>query len=222
MLQNNELSSIPLQLGLFYKSSLNHLDLRGNAQRAIRYAILEKPCSDQLSYLQNRMTPEQLTKAQEDVDRRRSGGASAILPNSTVLSPATNGSSPVDLDPARSSEPPVAELLPAKKPVPVPVEVGKPVRTPFANKEVALKTATAANQQSDSSDKNHTKTAEPILTTENPSSLLDELRESVDKLSGELENNRSLSQAKRYAVKKDLAMARSKLIREERKFKQQQ
>jgi hypothetical protein len=49
--------------------------------------------------------------------------------------------------------------------------------------------------------------------------LLEELRISVDALALQLENP-ALSQAKRYALKKNVAMERSKMIREERKLKE--
>jgi len=60
-LQNNNLERIPLELGLL--ESLNSIDLRGNSQRAIRSAVLEKGCTYILQYLRDRMTPEQLVDA---------------------------------------------------------------------------------------------------------------------------------------------------------------
>jgi hypothetical protein len=59
-----------------------------------------------------------------------------------------------------------------------------------------------------------------VINTTTDFSILDELKESIMKLSIELETNLSLSQAKRYALKKELAMERSKLIREERRLQQ--
>ena len=55
--------------------------------------------------------------------------------------------------------------------------------------------------------------------SESPSSIADELRRNIDALSQQLEHL-GLSQAKRYALKKQLAMERSKLIREERRLAQ--
>eukprot|EP00594_Rhizosolenia_setigera_P011508 CAMPEP_0178956146 /NCGR_PEP_ID=MMETSP0789-20121207/10051_1 /TAXON_ID=3005 /ORGANISM="Rhizosolenia setigera, Strain CCMP 1694" /LENGTH=183 /DNA_ID=CAMNT_0020637961 /DNA_START=379 /DNA_END=930 /DNA_ORIENTATION=+ len=69
---------------------------------------------------------------------------------------------------------------------------------------------------------NTTTTPSPSI---NDSSLIipNELSKEIDELKSQIENGfSSLSQAKLYALKKKLAMARAKYIREERRFKQQQ
>ncbi|GMH88891.1 hypothetical protein TrST_g3664 [Triparma strigata] len=53
MLGNNELRQLPLELG--YLITLTCLDLRGNPQRAIRPAILDKPVDALLEYFRSRM-----------------------------------------------------------------------------------------------------------------------------------------------------------------------
>ncbi len=58
LLQNNEIKAIPPSLGML--TSLRCIDLRGNPQRAVRNAVLEKGCEAILIYLRNRMTPAEL------------------------------------------------------------------------------------------------------------------------------------------------------------------
>jgi Leucine-rich repeat (LRR) protein len=61
LLQHNHIDKIPLELGLI--EHLKTIDLRGNPQRAIRAAVLEKTCSTILEYLRDRMSPEALDDA---------------------------------------------------------------------------------------------------------------------------------------------------------------
>ena len=51
--------------------------------------------------------------------------------------------------------------------------------------------------------------------------VLNVLKEQIESVTMQLENNLSISQAKRFALKKTLAMHRSKLIREERRLKEE-
>ena len=49
LLQNNDIHSIPYELGLL--TSLRHLNMKGNPQKAVRANILEKSCGEILAYL---------------------------------------------------------------------------------------------------------------------------------------------------------------------------
>ena len=49
LLQNNDIHSIPYELGLL--TNLRHLNMKGNPQKAVRANILEKSCGEILAYL---------------------------------------------------------------------------------------------------------------------------------------------------------------------------
>ena len=146
ILQNNEIRYIPPELGLL--STLKQIDFRGNPQKAIRTNILEKPCSEILSFLKRRLGPEYTDSGNK---------------------PATHTSSSIDPK----------------------IEQKKTINE--CEKEVSTSVT---------------------LT----SSLTIELQDEISILSAQL-NDVSLSQAKRYAVKKQMSILKSKLIREERRLK---
>ena len=52
-LGNNELRSIPLELGEV--GSLMYLDLKGNPQRAVRPDVLDRPCEQLKAYLRDKI-----------------------------------------------------------------------------------------------------------------------------------------------------------------------
>jgi len=159
LLQNNELKMIPPQLGML--DSLQTIDLRGNPQRAVRSAILEKGCDTILLYLHNRLTPAEL----EDYEVKRR---------------------------AMSESLPVADL------------------SSLADDE------SRAESQTDSQTSQGAKANAKTET----SPLADELRAEVDSLSLRL-NSVHLSEAQKYATKKKLAVQKAKLIREERRLRQE-
>ncbi len=80
-----------------------------------------------------------------------------------------------------------------------------------ANQEQSTEEETTPKEKEDDS------TTLSDSTEENDHTLLKQLQESVEKFKIELAD-RNLTQAKKYAVKKALAMERSKLIREERRL----
>jgi hypothetical protein len=93
LLNNNEMHRIPLELGLL--SSLGSIDLKGNPQYAIRYQILEKSCAEILLYLRDRMTPEQLDKANAEIEKRKRyksplASSPPVIPVSPVATEAAN------------------------------------------------------------------------------------------------------------------------------------
>lgn len=161
-LARNDITKIPPILGLLLSehTSLTSLDLRGNPQQAIRQDVLERSCKDQLSYLKNRLTAEQI-----DAARRQ------------VLA---------------------LQQQPQTK-----------------NDDGDIRRITIALKNNDDDSSNPTNSAEDESSSLSP--LLIELQTIIQKLQEEVDDP-SLSQAKRYAVKKSLAMERSKLIREERKL----
>jgi len=57
-----------------------------------------------------------------------------------------------------------------------------------------------------------------VIVSSDTSPLAEELRSKIDEFSRQL-NNAHLSEAKKYALKKSLAMEKAKLIREERRLK---
>ena len=202
LLNNNELRPIPLEICLL--SSLLHIDLRGNPQHAIRYQILEKPCSEILLYMRNRMTPEQLERTLLEVETRKRGSAES-KPAAEKKDATTTTDALRDLHPSSVNRIEPTAAAP---------------KNDSASKEATREPTTAATRPAKPTAGEEAKIVAVTTSTESP--LLHELRESVDKLSNELESNLSLTQAKRYATKKQLAMERSKLIREERRLKQQQ
>uniref|UniRef100_A0A7S4IZQ0 Uncharacterized protein n=1 Tax=Odontella aurita TaxID=265563 RepID=A0A7S4IZQ0_9STRA len=162
MLSNNELKSIPPTLGLV--RTLQSIDLRGNPQRSIRTAVLDRSCGAILSYLRSRLGVDEMqdaTKMQEefskqvkqavDVAKEEEGMGSGSVIESTCSKPTM---SRVNSSGAKADTSPLAE----------------------------------------------------------------ELRDEVSKLTKQL-NNVYLTEAKKYAMKKTLAMTKAKLIREERRLK---
>jgi Leucine-rich repeat (LRR) protein len=198
LLNNNELCHIPLELGLV--ETLNILDLKGNPQRAIRYQVIEKCCSVILSYLRDRMTPSQIEQAVRDIESRKQG--SKNMPCSQPDRNPNEVTSLMDIPSQGES----------KKATHVP-------KVMESTRKVDSMTSTTSSSEQDASKVYEVPTmkAGPLEST---SSLLVELRTTIDNIANELQSNFSLTQAKRYALKKELALARSKLIREERRIQQ--
>jgi Leucine-rich repeat (LRR) protein len=70
-LSNNELASIPPELGVL--ETLNNLDLRGNPQRSIRTGIIDRSAPEILAYLRSRIDATEL----ETLQSKRAGTSSA-------------------------------------------------------------------------------------------------------------------------------------------------
>ena len=148
-LARNKINKIPLVLGLLLENSLTSLDLKFNPQQAVRHAILERSCKEQLLFLKNRLTKEEIEAAKREL---------------------AQGSANDDSE--RSNT-----------------------------------TSTTAKAQAANED----------LEKEASLSVIAELQGKIEELKLQLDSN-SLSQAKKYAVKKALAMEKAKQIREERKI----
>lgn len=115
--------------------------------------------------------------------------------------------------PLKSATPPMASRIPAPKTrlALSPVPLGKSTRT-------TPTTPTSASST------NKTRTSKPVSASKKndytTSPLLQELEASIAELAAELDHP-GLSEAKRYATKKKLAMERSKRLREDRRLKQE-
>jgi hypothetical protein len=212
---NNYIQKIPYTLGLLAAAdengatsttTLQFLDFKGNPQQAVRYEVLEKPCLDQLHYLLQRLTSEQVVAAKKRMAEIQSGsGGGGKL----------NPSQPAQQNDATAvTTPSTAHTADSNKaaPAPPPVEkTNEPEETP-SNKVAAVATMPATLDSNEP----------PPTTEEKPrevkeTSLIPELTSNIQDFESQLENL-SLSQAKHYALKKSLAMERFKLIREERRL----
>jgi hypothetical protein len=134
---------------------------------------LERPCEDQLTYLQNRLTSEQVAATREQIQEIRQ----------------------------------IRNYRPSNN-----------------NEQEQVSSSAQMNEQSTTSRKEEIKEAQSSSTiertataAEEESSLIAEFKSKIQLLEGQLDSP-SLSQAKRYALKKSLAMERSKVIREERRL----
>jgi leucine-rich repeat protein SHOC2 len=207
-LQRNDLQKLPLTIGLLSSNTnLQHLDLRGNPQKRIQYAILEKSCAEVVSYLKNRMTADDLELANQKIQMLKASSSQSNPSESDVVVYSPTASSAKMINAEKVDDSLLSTRAPQTK-LQVP-ETNSPIDN---NNIIALKSTYDAApsprveaQEDDGKDKS-------LL-------LLEELRISVDALALQLENP-ALSQAKRYALKKNVAMERSKMIREERKLKE--
>ena len=164
-LQSNCIYRIPSTVGLLQERcpNLKLLDLKANRQHSIRPEILSKPTQAQLTYLTNRLTAEQKSAAQSQME----GWCQHGIKPAVSLPPAPAKAADAWENPAMAA--------PAKD--------------------------TAIVEQDDEEARIE--------------DMLSGFRQAIAAYENQLESA-SLSQAKRYAVKKSLAMERSKLIREER------
>ena len=169
VLRNNDLRSFPPELGML--QTLNTIDLRGNPQKAIRPAVLDRSCGAILSFLRSRMDETKEQAAQQRIQELSSCFISV----------------------------PSGEL-----------EGGTKIDDGIAWRDITNKIKDAGLSSSAGA-----AVISPVPLT---SSLADELKKQIDDLTMQL-NNVYLSEAKKYATKKTLAMQKAKLIREERRLK---
>lgn len=164
LLHNNQLKTIPPQLGML--ESLQTIDLRGNPQRALRYAVLEKGCDSILLYLRNRLTRDEIEAYNT---KRRAMGVAIEAP---------------------------------------------PIEQQFLSEDAAR-----TNDTVQSNDAEAVPTRDPTANKDTTSPFADELCVEIDSLSLQLKSVQ-LSEAQKYATKKKLALAKSKLIREQRRLQE--
>ncbi|CAJ1950746.1 unnamed protein product [Cylindrotheca closterium] len=169
----NKLKKIPLELGLFLEGKLSKLNLQMNPQQAVRHAVLERGCADQLAYLKNRMTKEEVLESRKRLV-------------------ALHG-----------------ELLSEKQSVSHSNSLGKDAAE---NREIAVcSNADTTNQGASNQSLNSPERLASLR-------LIAECKERIVGVQHEIDTNFALSQAKRYAMKKEIAMGRSFMIKEERKL----
>jgi Leucine-rich repeat (LRR) protein len=198
LLNNNAIYEIPLELGML--DQLTNIDLLGNSQRQISTRVLTQGCSKILQYLKDRMTPEELQEAEENHKEIQMALEEDQNDSDSEMNKTKNDDITVDIE--------------SKVDIVLRVEEND-VKTVEGNQSdqdmVQLKRAAAIAERMEEEKKKEEKNiSEKILF---------EIKHNMAQLSTELDNM-SLSRAKRFALKKELAMERSKLIREERKNEQ--
>jgi Leucine-rich repeat (LRR) protein len=194
LLNNNCIYDIPLEIGLL--EQLLKIELLGNSQRKIATRTLTQSCSTILKYLRDRMDDSQITKARE---------------NHNEIFETLKEEYEIDIDKNYQKEdhvsvdknngiPPSNSIAEGKQSTPKPstiVEAKQSTPKPStvnSNKEASNSTLDIEGEQ-----------------------LLNQLEQQIEGFKKEL-MNLSLSKAKRFALKKSLAMHNSKLIRERRRL----
>jgi Leucine-rich repeat (LRR) protein len=218
LLNNNAIYHIPLELGLL--EQLTNIDLLGNSQREIRVRVLTQSCSKILQYLRERMTPEEVEEAREnhreielalqhEVNQPDNGfvGEDKVQKevlnedddddDETLVCHSNDDSNTSSNDGNRYSNNHEIKSL----------------------EKVSKTTTTITNNNNDTGRSRGEK--ERLLVDDNDDELLllqriSELKQNIAELSSKLENL-SMSQSQRTTLKKELAMKRSKLLREQRK-----
>lgn len=217
-LNNNAIYRIPLELGLL--EQLTNIDLLGNSQRQIRVRVLTQPCSQILKYLRDRLTPEELVEARENhneilMDLEDQGVIEESEVDDAVdvegermevaVHKDTNG-----YKQEREYEGALSQIK-VDKNTSAGTRTGKGKGTGTGRKiNVEVKAQAQeikSTYQDQDQHKNHNESA----------AMMETFQRNILDLSQQLENL-SLSQARRYALKRSLAMERSKLTREERKL----
>ncbi|EEY53634.1 uncharacterized protein PITG_07321 [Phytophthora infestans T30-4] len=197
-LENNELRQIPAEFALC--ENLRALYLGGNPQRGIRAHILNSGTEAVLKYLRNRLPPDVLPPT----IGKGSQAAKHTATSTSALSHQNNE------DPVPQRGTPDSKRLRVNastspfKPLEVPPtkQVSEPSAPPF--------------------DTQPPPTPTPVTTPAPPAAedeVLAELNSKVLKLEQQLDDF-AISAAKRFALKKDLAMTRSQKIRHLRKIGQ--
>ncbi len=202
-LNNNNLYDIPLELGLL--EQLTKIDLLGNSQRKIAVRVLTQSSSQKiLKYLRERMDSKQIAKAREnhaeiiEAIKEEYGveieGAVLQEQDDVLQEQYDNTMNKNNQSTSTANSDPMEKVQVSQSKV----NSGQPPTT----QNTAQNTS---KEQSSNSGKE----------------LLNELKEQIDAISLQLDNDFSISQAKRFALKKTLAMHRSKLIREQRRLKEE-
>ena len=193
-LKHNLIKRIPLTLGLLkdYAPRIISLNVQGNPQRAIRSDILDRPCWNLLGYLFNRLTAKQRQTAIDDIQEMQGQRTGKENTENSQIEPIILAS-----DVQQQKQQTQASLK-------------------YENLEVTkgLKHRQIFDSNIPSNDDNNVHNNNENNDVNN---LVKELNQKINELKTKLENL-SLTQAKKYALKKSLAMERSKLIREERRL----
>uniref|UniRef100_A0A7S3QD33 Uncharacterized protein n=1 Tax=Chaetoceros debilis TaxID=122233 RepID=A0A7S3QD33_9STRA len=200
-LNNNCIYEIPLELGLL--DQLTSINLLGNSQRRVRVKVLTQSCHKILEYFRDRMTPDELRDAVENHREIRE----AIQEETGCVEDA--------LQLMRSKSDDNNEMKCEGS------VGGKDTLRSKNNGNHQLRSVTNVREEDTNIDLHESKLVQEkqnLNQFDDGEKLVEDLKKEIVTLTDELENL-SISQAKRFALKKALAMQRSKLIREERKLK---
>lgn len=195
-LNNNCIYEIPLELGLL--NQLTSINLLGNSQRRVRVKVLTQSCHKILEYFRDRMTPDELRDAEENHREIREA-----IQEETECTEDT-------LQLMRSLSDDNYQMKPEEC-------VGRKNTSRSKNDDnCQVESAKNVNEDSNNIDTHGSKLVRE-KQLDDGEKLVEDLKTEIATLTDELENL-SISQAKRFALKKAVAMQRSKLIREERKL----
>jgi Leucine-rich repeat (LRR) protein len=208
-LMHNSINRIPASLGLLseYAPTIASLNLYGNPQRGIRPQMLEKPCGEFLEYLSNRLTAEQREATIEKINRHKQDPKYPVHEKNYSAQEESTFQIPIVVPTLVSNAKSQEETLSPPKTI----EKPEPAASSNSNHSISSNGNTSSNSRNDGSK------GDGGNDEEEDHKLLNKLQQSVEKLKADLDNL-SLTQAKKYAIKKALAMERSKLIREERRL----
>jgi len=188
-----------------YVPTMASLNLQGNPQRGIRPQMLEKPCGEFLEYLSNRLTAEQREATIEKIKHHKQEPKYPAQEKNYSAQEESTFQNPIVVPT------PVSNAKGQEETSSPPKTIEKPEPVAPSNNNISSNDNTSSNPSNDGSK------GDGGNDEEEDHKLLNELQQSVEKLNVDLDNL-SLTQAKKYAVKKALAMERSKLIREERRL----
>lgn len=211
LLNNNAIYHIPLELGLL--EQLSTIDLLGNTQRKIPVRVLTQSCSKILHYLRQRMTPEEIHEAKENHQE-----IDLALQEENLLVRVSSQDS-ASLSQMHSEDKDNSELVDeveeAQKYHMDLVMMDQCEKGDDNRSNIQLHSKDGTSQKmcgnSSSTEIQKIETKESIMTS------ISELKQSILDLCSRLDNL-SISQAQRLALKRELAMQRSRLRREEKKL----
>lgn len=205
LIHNNELRQIPCELSLL-SDTIHKLDVTGNPQKMINYALIEKGTPAIMNFLKFRM--ENSSKSSNRNNKDQNDKKVRVMKTESVHHQVQE----------KKNENVHEEKMTKKQ------------NNDYKSDKVDHQSTNKPQKKSTNSSLPLSSTTTTLSTTTPSSSIddssliiLNELSKEIDELKSQIENGfSSLSQAKSYALKKRLAMARAKYIREERRFKQQQ
>mmetsp|Transcript_12908 Transcript_12908/g.24241 ORF Transcript_12908/g.24241 Transcript_12908/m.24241 type:complete len:888 (+) Transcript_12908:95-2758(+) len=206
LLNNNAIYHIPLELGLL--EQLTNIDLLGNSQREIRVRVLTQSCSKILQYLRERMTPEEVDEARENHRE-----IELVLQQEEQFFVGSSNQSGGEGFIEEMTE---SECLNDDQSMDFPTDDNNvSYQDEDNNYSHSIKKSDKMSNDNNTSGKGE---QELLDSDELLTQRISDLQRSIAELSSKLENL-SISQVQRTTLKKELAMQRSKLLREERKIK---
>jgi len=196
--------SIPPELGILHECcEMQTINLKGNPQKALRISILNRSCDFILSYLRDRMDETVLQHALELKETYASSLTSASASN--------NGSGGIE------NENTTAAVQQRNRPTSRTAQESKSTQQKNRN------TSIEPDTNDEPSSTHHPgfqapQVAQAIAATATATPLISELRDAMEDLTRQL-NKTNVSNAKKYALKKQYAMTNAKLLKEQRRLK---